>query len=191
MMIYLASSSPRRADLLRQISIEFEVLHINIDESQNASESAECYVSRICQTKARAGRNIAPTGGPVLAADTIITIDGKIVGKPKNHLCCREILSTLSGREHQVLSAVALDHGGEIRQKVSKNQVSFRALEGSEIEAYCACSEPYDKAGAYAIQGKAAIFIDHMAGSYSSVMGLPLFETAELLKQAGITVLKP
>ena len=190
MMIYLASSSPRRADLLRQIGIDFEVLSVNIDESKKAAESAERYVSRMSATKAQVGRSMVSVDAPVLAADTIITIDGNIVGKPADHLCCSEILAKLSGREHQVLSAVALNYEGETRLKVSKNQVSFRALEASEIEAYCASEEPLDKAGAYAIQGKAAIFIDHLAGSYSSVMGLPLFETAELLKQVGITVLK-
>jgi septum formation protein len=99
-------------------------------------------------------------------------------------------LAQLSGRRHAVLSAVALNYQGEIKLRVSKSRVSFRALEAIEIEAYCASDEPLDKAGAYAIQGKAAVFIDHLEGSYSSVMGLPLFETAELLKQVGIAVLK-
>jgi septum formation protein len=190
MMIYLASSSPRRADLLRQIGIEFQVLAVNVDESKTATESAERYVSRMSETKAQAGRSMLSADAPVLAADTIITIDGNIVGKPSDHFCCQQILAKLSGRKHQVLSAVALHFEGKTRLKFSKNQVTFRALEATEIEAYCASNEPLDKAGAYAIQGKAAIFIDHLEGSYSSVMGLPLFETADLLKQVGITVLK-
>lgn len=191
MMIYLASSSPRRAELLRQISIDFEVLRISIDESKIGAESAEQYVSRMSETKALAGRGMVSVDAPILAADTIITIDGNIIGKPTERFCCEEILAKLSAREHQVLSAVALNYGGETRVKVSKNLLSFRQLEASEIESYCASDEPLDKAGAYAIQGKAAIFIERLTGSYSSVMGLPLFETAELLKQAGITVLKP
>ncbi len=189
-MIYLASSSPRRADLLRQIGIDFQVLRVNVDESKIAAESAERYVSRMSETKAQAGRSLVSVDAPVLAADTIIAIDGNIVGKPDDSFCCQQILAKLSGREHQVLSAVALNYEGKTRLKLSINQVGFRVLEASEIDAYCATNEPLDKAGAYAIQGKAAIFIDHLAGSYSSVMGLPLFETAELLKQVGITVLK-
>jgi septum formation protein len=189
-MIYLASSSPRRAILLNQIGIQFEVLSVDIDESIKADESAEQYVCRMADSKALAGKNLISVDAPVIAADTIITIDGNILGKPRDHSHCGEILANLSGQQHQVLSAVALFNKGETRLKVSKNTVSFRQLEASEIEVYCASDEPLDKAGAYAIQGRAAVFIDHLEGSYSSVMGLPLFETAELLKQAGIAVLK-
>jgi septum formation protein len=189
-MIYLASSSPRRAILLDQIGIQFKVLSVDIDESKNTEESAELYVRRMAETKALAGKNQISADAPVIAADTIITIDGNILGKPNDHTQCGEILTILSGRQHQVLSAVALFSEGETRLRVSKNTVSFRRLEASEIEAYCASDEPLDKAGAYAIQGRAAVFIDHLEGSYSSVMGLPLFETAELLKQVGIAVLK-
>jgi len=187
-MIYLASSSPRRAELLAQIGIEFKLLPVEIDESQRDSETADQYVSRMAATKTRAGETMVFAGAPILAADTIITIDGNIVGKPTDHLHCRSILAQLSGRQHTVLSAVALNYEGEIKLKVSKSRVGFRALAAIEIEAYCGSDEPLDKAGAYAIQGKAAIFIDYLEGSYSSVMGLPLFETAELLKQVGIAV---
>ncbi len=189
-MIYLASSSPRRAELLGQIGIEFEILKVDIDESRKTTESAEQYVCRMAKTKAKAGNNMVSSTAPVIAADTIITIDGNILGKPDDCSHCREILAELSGRQHQVLSAVALNYEGEIKLRISNNKVSLRELEAAEIEAYCAGDEPLDKAGAYAIQGRAAVFIDHLEGSYSSVMGLPLFETAELLKQVGIAVLK-
>ena len=192
-VIYLASSSQRRAELLRQIGIEFKILEVNIDESRLATESAGAYVSRMAEVKARAGRKMLSNHSellPVLAADTIISIDGSIIGKPDKSQDCRAILTKLSARQHQVLSAVAVSFRNRLELKVSVNQVRFRALEEWEIEAYCAQDEPLDKAGAYAIQGKAAIFIEYMEGSYSSVMGLPLFETAELLRQAGISVLK-
>jgi len=189
-MIYLASSSPRRAELLTQIGIEFKCLPVEIDESRRDSETADQYVCRMAETKARGGECMVSTAAPILAADTIIAIDGNIVGKPAGHRQCRSILAQLSGRQHAVLSAVALIYQGEIRLRVSKSRVSFRVLEAIEIEAYCASDEALDKAGGYAIQGKAAVFIDHLEGSYSSVMGLPLFETAELLKQVGIAVIK-
>ncbi len=192
-MIFLASSSQRRAELLRQIGVDFKTLAINIDESRLSTESAEEYVCRMAQTKARAGDKLVSARAerlPVLAADTIISIDGSIVGKPDGVQDCRCILAKLSARQHQVLSAVALSYAGRLELKISLSQVKFRALEEWEIETYCAYQEPLDKAGAYAIQGKAAIFIEYMEGSYSSVMGLPLFETAGLLRQAGISVLK-
>jgi len=192
-MIYLASSSPRRAELLHQIGVEFTTLAVNIDESLLASESAQEYVCRMAETKVVAGETMISSvagNAPVLAADTIITIDGNIVGKPDNYHHCRRILAQLSGRQHQVMSAVALKFENRIKLKMSINRVSFRRLEQAEIDAYCTSVEPLDKAGAYAIQGIAAVFIEHLEGSYSSVMGLPLFETAELLKQANIAVLK-
>ena len=192
-MIYLASSSERRAELLRQIGIEFKILEVNIDESRLDTESAGAYVSRMAEVKARAGQKMLSNLSellPVLAADTIISIDGSIIGKPDKLQDCCAILTKLSARQHQVLSAVAVSFRDRLELKVSVNQVRFRSLEEWEIEAYCAHNEPLDKAGAYAIQGKAAIFIEYMEGSYSSVMGLPLFETAELLRQAGISVFK-
>ena len=184
-MILLASGSPRRAELLRQIGIDFNILETSVDESKLATESAEEYVCRMAAAKASAGEKMSLAGAtplPVLAADTIINIDGSIIGKPDDSQGCQCILAKLSARQHQVLSAVAVSYQGRLELKLSINQVRFRALEKWEIEAYCADGEPLDKAGAYAIQGKAAIFIEHIEGSYSSVMGLPLFETAELLR---------
>ena len=190
-MIYLASSSPRRAELLQQIGIEFETLQVDVDESQQADELADDYVRRMAKTKAEAGVSLLAQQGKeavVLAADTIIAIGDKIIGKPLDRQQCWCILSQLSARQHQVISAVALFSGDDLETKLSSNRVWFRALSDSEIKSYCATEEPMDKAGAYAIQGRGAIFIQHLEGSYSSVMGLPLFETAELLQDAGISV---
>ena len=122
----------------------------------------------------------------VLAADTTITLDGDIIGKPTDREQCRCILEQLSARQHLVLSAVALATADDVTVRLVQNRVSFRAISAAEIASYCACDEPMDKAGAYAIQGKAAIFIEYLEGSYSAVMGLPLYETAELLRGAGI-----
>jgi septum formation protein len=190
-MIYLASGSPRRAELLQQIGIEFETLHVDIDESQKFDESALDYVKRMAKNKAQAGALLLTEQGrnqAVLAADTIIAIDDKIIGKPADRQQCQRILSQLSARQHQVISSVALLYRNSLEIKLSINRVWFRALRDSEIKSYCTTEEPMDKAGAYAIQGRAAIFIKHLEGSYSSVMGLPLFETAELLQDAGISV---
>ena len=188
-MIYLASSSPRRADLLRQIGIEFSVHAVDIDESRQRGEKPEEYVRRLATTKAQAAaRELCEAGreGPVLAADTTIALDGDIIGKPADKADCCCILGRLSAREHIVLTAVALAAKDEIACRLNCSRVRFRQLSAPEIEHYCAAGEPMDKAGAYAIQGRAAIFVEYLEGSYSSVMGLPLFETAELLKEAGL-----
>jgi septum formation protein len=194
-MIYLASRSPRRAELLRQIGVDFVVHDVDIDESRLPAEAAGEYVCRMASTKARiaAGQivdELVATGRQescaVLAADTTIALDGDIIGKPADRDQCRCILQRLSARQHQVLTAVALATAGDIAVRLTRNRVSFKPLSTVEIEAYCATAEPMDKAGAYAIQGKAALFIDHLEGSYSAVMGLPLFETAELLRNADI-----
>ncbi len=199
-MIYLASRSPRRAELLRQIGVEFLLHDIDIDESRLPAESATDYVCRMATSKARiavdeiAAERIADnnTGqykpAVVLAADTTIALDDDIIGKPADRDQCRCILEQLSARQHLVLTAVALATAGDIALRLTRNRVSFRSLSAQEIESYCATEEPMDKAGAYAIQGKAALFIDHLEGSYSAVMGLPLFETAELLGNAEIEV---
>ena len=188
-MIYLASSSPRRAELLRQIGVQFQVRAVAVDESKLAGESAAEYVCRMARCKAqKAAEKIRAEGDkhPVLAADTIITLDGVIIGKPADPGQCHHILCQLSARQHQVLTAIALVTGLDIELRLSVNRVSFRPISNAEIASYCASREPGDKAGAYAIQGKAAVFIEHLEGSYSSVMGLPLFETAELLRHENI-----
>jgi len=190
-MIYLASQSPRRAELLRQIGVKHEVYDSAIDETMLSTESPEEYVSRMAETKARvalAALAAARAGGVVLAADTTIALDGEIIGKPSDPDDCCRILRRLSGRQHQVLTAVALASGDRLESRLTRNEVSFRVLRAREIKAYCASREPLDKAGAYAIQGKGAVFVERLEGSYSAVMGLPLFETAELLRRADIEI---
>jgi septum formation protein len=196
-MIYLASRSPRRAELLRQIGVEFLLHDIDIDESRLPVESATDYVCRMATTKARIALeqivhekiSTQQESCVVLAADTIIALDDDIIGKPADRDQCRCILERLSARQHLVLTAVALATAEDIELRLTRNRVSFRSLSTQEIESYCATEEPMDKAGAYAIQGKAALFIDHLEGSYSAVVGLPLLETAELLGNADIELL--
>jgi len=191
-MLYLASASPRRAELLSQIGVQFKTVIADIDETARAGESAQDMVLRLSREKAlKAASLLADSQREdlILAADTLISLDHHILGKPASQADCCAMLRTLSGREHQVVSAIALTNAqGEIAQKCSLNTIRFRALNDEEIEHYCASGEPMDKAGSYAIQGRAAVFIEHLSGSYSSVMGLPLFETAQLLQQFGCRI---
>lgn len=191
-MLYLASASPRRAELLRQIGVQFKTLSTDIDESAQAGESALDLAMRLSRQKARQARRQLKnlkSGDVILAADTLISVDQHILGKPSSPQDCARMLRQLSGRSHQVISAIALlNSDGRLVQASSCNDIRFRALDDGEIEQYCASGEPMDKAGSYAIQGRAAIFIEHLDGSYSSVMGLPLFETAQLLQQFGYTI---
>lgn len=193
--IYLASQSPRRRELLKQIGINFEMLllrddpsrGVDVDETPQAVEQPEAYVARICKEKAEKGcqllryRNLPMF--PVLAADTTVTLDGKIFGKPKNAEHAAEMLRQFSGREHQVLSAVAIALGNQIEFAISTSTVRFTALNEDRIRRYLLTKEYNDKAGGYGIQGQAAAFIEHISGSYSGVMGLPLFETTQLLQR--------
>ncbi len=183
--VYLASASPRRHELLRQIGVPFRVIAAGIDESVRAGESASAYVQRLAQEKAEAGWRQA-RDAPVLAADTTVMIDETILGKPASREDAAQMLERLSGRTHQVLTAVALRTAAGLDARLSHNWVTFRRIESAEVHAYWDTGEPRDKAGAYAIQGAAAVFITELRGSYSGVMGLPLFETAELLRAAGI-----
>lgn len=198
--IYLASASPRRRELLKQIGIHFEMivlrmhpLRADFDETPNPSESPRNYVLRIAQAKAEAGhmalhmRRLPPY--PLLAADTTVTIDGEIIGKPSDMAQAAETLKRLSGRRHEVHTAIALAYGGDVKTKVSSSIVEFAALDERAIKNYIVTGEPHDKAGAYAIQGRAAAFISRLEGSYSGVMGLPLYETVQLLGQFGIDIL--
>ena len=204
--IYLASRSPRRRDLLKQIGVRFEPLMLrlaaprgaDIDEVQHVGETAAAYVERVSREKAEFGvrmlsmRTLLPR--PVLAADTVVILDDAVLGKPANAQEAAEFLRRLSGRTHEVHTSVAIGISGprnspHVLQQTSVTQVTFRSLDGDDIDRYCGTSEPYDKAGGYAIQGIAAVFVERIDGSYSGVMGLPLFETALLLRQAGIRVL--
>jgi septum formation protein len=187
---YLASASPRRRQLLEQLGLRFEVVVADVDESLLPGEAAEAYVSRVAEAKARAvvERRSDP-GLPVLAADTAVVLDGSILGKPKDRAHGIAMRSRLAGRSHQVLSAVALWHAGRVRMAVSRSRVTFRTVSAEEAAAYWASGEPADKAGSYGIQGLGGVFVVSLEGSHSGVMGLPLFETATLLKEAGIDVL--
>jgi len=190
-LLSLASQSPRRAQLLRQLGLDFDVVSVNVDEIPHPDESADRYVLRLARAKleaamARPGRN-PPV--PVLAADTAVTLDGQILGKPRDRNEGLEMLARLSGRTHRVLSAVALQANGALASALSISRVRFRAIEPEEIAAYWDTGEPADKAGAYAIQGYGAVFVEHLEGSYSGVVGLPLYETAQLLRAAGVEIL--
>ncbi|MES9925116.1 MAG: nucleoside triphosphate pyrophosphatase [Candidatus Thiodiazotropha endolucinida] len=186
-VIYLASRSPRRRALLNQIGINHALLEIDIDEQQRPEEEPIAYVLRLAREKAEAGAGLAAGGEslPVLAADTSVVIENRVLGKPMDRDHGLWMLKQLSGRTHQVYTAVALDWRG-IEMELSQSEVSFRVLSEAEMAAYWATGEPADKAGGYAIQGVGARFISMLHGSYSGVMGLPLFETAELLSRNGI-----
>jgi len=188
--IYLASQSPRRAELLQQIGVGFDVVSVAVDETMAATETPEAYAQRLALEKARAGWcQLRPDRQrPVLGADTIVIAGGTVMGKPASRQQAIEMLLTLSGNTHRVITAVALAGEHEaVRSQCSR--VTFRSLTRQECEAYWDTGEPRDKAGAYAIQGLAAMFITRLEGSYSGVMGLPLYETTELLKIFGIDTL--
>ena len=199
--IYLASKSPRRRELLRQVGIDFDILSlrsdparaVDVSEEAFANEPALDYVARVAREKGAFGWNLLHLRRmpvrPVLSADTTVPIDGEILGQPADRNEAAAMLERLSGRTHQVLTSVALHYTDVFEQVTQVSNVRFAQLSAQTIRAYCATAEPYDKAGAYGIQGLAALFIEHIEGSHSGIMGLPVFETAQLLQKAGITVL--
>ena len=184
-VITLASVSPRRRELLNQIGVPHLVVGAHIDESVRPAESPHDYVQRMARTKALAVWNQRQEL-PVLAADTTVVLDGVTLGKPEDREDALRMLARLSGRTHEVLTAVALAIHSGLALRVSVSSVRFRVLGAEECAAYWETGEPRDKAGAYAIQGRAAVFVESLQGSYSGVMGLPLFETVELLRSAGV-----
>lgn len=211
--IVLASASPRRRDLLAQIGVRFRVVSVAIDETPLPGEAPADYVRRLALAKARAGWNAARAGGdplPALGADTAVVIHpgpavpgGEILGKPRDRRDGLAMLARLSGITHTVMTAVALVGGGQPDRPVSQSapdgplteairlcvsEVTFRTLTPQEMAAYWVGGEPRDKAGGYAIQGQAAVFVRHIAGSYSGIVGLPLYETAELLAEFAIAL---
>jgi septum formation protein len=188
--VYLASASPRRRELLRQIGVSFRLVGTELDETPMAGEAPAGYVSRLALAKADAGWQRSRDFGdaPVLAADTAVVLDGRILGKPQDKTDAATMLLELSGRTHQVLTAVAVRSAAGNEVKISESLVAFRPVDAAEAAAYWNTGEPRDKAGGYAIQGYAAVFIADLKGSYSGVMGLPLFETAALLKAAGVAI---
>lgn len=187
--IVLASLSPRRQELLRQIGVRFRPVAASVEETPISGETDVDYVRRIAAAKSATGLAITAGTLPVLAADTEVVLDGRVLGKPRDLHHEVELLSQLSDRTHRVLTAVSLRSKDRHWLALSESEVSMRALQRAEIESYWATGEPCDKAGGYAIQGQGALFIRHIAGSYSGVMGLPLFETAALLKNVGINPL--
>jgi septum formation protein len=186
--VYLASASPRRSELLRQIGVRFVVRPAHIPETRAPGETPSAYVGRIAAAKAGA----VSTGlgdaerAPVLAADTAVVLDGHVLGKPIDAADAAAMLEKLSGRTHLVLTAIALSEGDKTHAALSTSEVRFRPTTDAERRAYCRTGEPLDKAGGYAIQGYAAVYIESLHGSYSGVVGLPLFETAALLARCGV-----
>jgi septum formation protein len=185
--IYLASQSPRRRELLQQIGVSHEVLQVSVDETPRTGEAAAEYVLRLALAKAEAGARQSRRL-PVLAADTAVVLGDRILGKPADRTEAIAMLQCLAGRTHKVLTGVALHHGRS-DSRLSVSRVTFRPISEQEALAYWATGEPADKAGGYGIQGRGALFISQLQGSYSGVMGLPLFETAELLQRAGVKLL--
>lgn len=201
MRIYLASRSPRRRELLAQIGVRFDTILLRsgarhdpeVDETPLPDENPEGYVERVTRAKVQQGREIVDMRQlmhkPILAADTTLEFEGEIIGKPKDEAHATTILKRLSGKTHRVLTGVAVYFEGRVEYAMSASDVRFRALEDKEIRHYVMSGEPMDKAGAYGIQGRASVFVEHLSGSYSGVMGLPLCETGMLLKRFGLEVL--
>ena len=193
--VVLASTSPRRRELLKSVGISFESMAVDIDESPKDQEKPSDLVTRLAREKVAAARKKCTSNRVIIGADTVVVIDGMTIGKPINRDHAEQVLDMLSGRVHQVFSGVALSfckQAGTLCVKTQLNctRVWFRDITPNERITYCRTHEPWDKSGAYAIQGMAAMFITHIEGSYTGVMGLPLFETLNLLSVAGISPLK-
>ena len=189
--LYLASGSPRRRELLTQIGVPFTAISADIDETPLTDESPAAYVERLARGKALAGYaalSAEQSAGPacVLGADTAVVLDGRILGKPQDQAEAQAMLLGLAGREHEVLTAIALLDGQRCESRVVRSLVRFRPIDQAEASAYWASGEPNDKAGGYGIQGLGAVFVSGLNGSYSAVVGLPLCETCELLGHFGI-----
>ncbi|HEX8542857.1 MAG TPA: Maf family protein [Pseudomonas sp.] len=185
--LHLASGSPRRRELLTQIGVPFTVLSAQIDETPLPNEPAVAYVERLARGKAEAGlAQLSNDDACVMGADTAVVLDGRILGKPVDEADALAMLAALSGREHEVLTSIAVIDRQRCETRTVSSRVRFRSIATHEAKAYWASGEPRDKAGSYAIQGLAAIFVEGLQGSYSAVVGLPLCETAELLGRFGI-----
>jgi septum formation protein len=188
-MLYLASQSPRRRQLLGQLGVEFRLLDLDVDEVRGPGEAAADYVRRVAREKAGAGllEVVAVPNAVVLGADTEVVLDGEVFGKPRDQAHAADMLRRLSGRSHEVITAVSLVSAGREAQAVSNSQVRVAALSDADIAAYLASGEWEGKAGAYAIQGRFEAHIEHLSGSYSGVMGLPLHDTMKLLREFGVS----
>lgn len=189
MDIHLASSSPRRREILAAMGIRFTAAGVDIDETRYAGEPVTDMVVRLAVAKVGAARATVDRSLPVLGADTAVALDDHVLGKPESEAEAVEMLASLSGRAHKVLTGVALDYAGEIMSVTSVTEVRFREIHHDEASSYWQSGEPRDKAGAYAVQGIGGIFVEYISGSYSGVVGLPVFETAELLSKAGLVIL--
>lgn len=191
-MLYLASQSPRRRELLGQLGVSFSILDVDVVEQPYPEEIPLDYVRRVARDKAQAGWEALTRevqgGALVIASDTEVVLEERVFGKPKDADDAVEMLQLLSGRTHEVISAVCMVSAKQEHSDVCVSRVRFAELDEAEITAYVATGEPFGKAGAYAIQGRGATLIEHLEGSYSGVMGLPLFETARLLRSFGIAV---
>jgi septum formation protein len=185
--LYLASASPRRRELLDQIGVAYEIVVADIDETPFSNESPEQYVSRLASAKAAAVAGRVPGDAVVLGADTAVVVEGEILGKPVDRADGLRMLKRLSGTSHDVLTAVAVYFEARTEVRVVRTEIEFRHIDAQECERYWATGEPADKAGGYAIQGGGAVFVKSLQGSYSSVVGLPLFETSALLAEVGIS----
>ena len=184
-MIILASQSPRRRELLDQIGVAHRAVPLHLDETPRPGEAPDVLVRRVTLDKARAGRELHPNQ-VVLAADTCVVLDDRLLGKPRDEEHAVDMLLALAGRGHEVLTGVALICNQGESYRLSRSQVRLRPISEEEARRYWATGEPADKAGGYAVQGRGALFIEHITGSYSGIMGLPLFETGELLTEAGL-----
>ncbi|MEJ2384604.1 MAG: Maf family protein [Xanthomonadales bacterium] len=181
--LILASASPRRRELLRQLGVRFEIIPADVDESVLAGETPEAYVVRLARAKALAVWRLERGRLPVLGSDTAVVLDGRILGKPADRDEAVRMLESLSGRSHEVFSAVALVRGEDrVDDRLNVSRVTFAPLEPEWIAAYCATGDPMDKAGAYGVQGRAGERIARIEGSFYGVMGLPLYETSRLLE---------
>ncbi|WP_434772462.1 Maf family protein [Pseudomonas entomophila] len=184
--LYLASASPRRRELLAQIGVPLTVVSAPIDESVHPDETAAAYVERLARAKAEAGLARLAEPGVVLGSDTAVVLDGQILGKPESRAHALAMLAALSGRRHQVMTAVAVTDGARCESLCVATEVTFRVIDDAEAQRYWATGEPLDKAGGYAVQGLGAVFVTALQGSYSAVVGLPLAETAALLERFGV-----
>lgn len=186
--LFLASKSPRRRELLSQIGVPFQLMSVDVDECASPGEAPSCYVKRLAQDKALAGVRVAPRDACVLGADTVVVLGEHILEKPRNLAHARDMLAALAGRTHEVMTGIALAIGNDLMHRVVTTEVTFRAIDDAEITRYWRTGEPLDKAGAYGIQGLGAVFVTGIKGSYSNVVGLPLYETSQLLQHYGVPV---
>ncbi len=187
--IYLASQSPRRKELLQQIGVNFSVIHVDVIEEREKGETPAAMAERLAQKKAAEGwASLAIKNALVLAGDTLVELDGEVLGKPSDSMHAEIMLGRMAGRTHSVYSAVSLTNGKTSFVKINQSKVTFDSLSRERIKEYVATGESQGRAGSYAIQGLGSLFVKYIEGSYSGVMGLPLFETGQLLRKFSVPV---